>query len=442
MPGMDGFETAALIRERDRSRHTPIIFLTAFQSTEVAGLPGLRARRGRLPLQADRAGRCCGRRSRVFVELFQKTEQVKRQAAQLRREPAAGARARAGRGEAALGVRAAPRGGRPGEAGRRGAGAEGRGAGPDDRRAGPGRGAAPRRAAQQAIVAELGQRALAGDRPARAAGRGRRPAARNLGSSSAGSWSSTPEARPLALRAGVGWAARAGATAPSWRGDRVAGRLHPLADEPVVVETSAPRRGSTSRRCSASTASSAALSVVIHGRDRPFGTLGVFSREPRAFTRDDVHFLQAVANVLAAAIQRKRDEDGLAAIRDELAVQLADMTRLHALSARLSNSLELPTVLEEVLAAVTGLQGTDRGVLMLHDRERDVMIDGGQRRLHRRAARRRRRATPTLPARRAVTAVISGGHHRRGHRVGPGLRPPPGGRPAAPAAAPSAAPPC
>ena len=30
MPGMDGFETAKLIRQRQRSQHTPIIFLTAF----------------------------------------------------------------------------------------------------------------------------------------------------------------------------------------------------------------------------------------------------------------------------------------------------------------------------------------------------------------------------------------------------------------------------
>lgn len=29
MPGLDGFETAALIRARDRSRHTPVLFLTA-----------------------------------------------------------------------------------------------------------------------------------------------------------------------------------------------------------------------------------------------------------------------------------------------------------------------------------------------------------------------------------------------------------------------------
>src|SRR5574338_587504 len=30
MPGMDGLETASLIRSRERSRFTPIIFLTAF----------------------------------------------------------------------------------------------------------------------------------------------------------------------------------------------------------------------------------------------------------------------------------------------------------------------------------------------------------------------------------------------------------------------------
>jgi two-component system, sporulation sensor kinase E len=34
MPGVDGFETARLIRERERSRHTPIIFLTsAYEDT-------------------------------------------------------------------------------------------------------------------------------------------------------------------------------------------------------------------------------------------------------------------------------------------------------------------------------------------------------------------------------------------------------------------------
>src|SRR4051794_31373252 len=40
MPGMDGLETAALIRERDRSRHTPIIFLTAYEKTDVQMFKG------------------------------------------------------------------------------------------------------------------------------------------------------------------------------------------------------------------------------------------------------------------------------------------------------------------------------------------------------------------------------------------------------------------
>src|SRR5690349_12157558 len=35
MPEMNGFETAMLIRERQRSQHTPILFLTAFNKSDV-----------------------------------------------------------------------------------------------------------------------------------------------------------------------------------------------------------------------------------------------------------------------------------------------------------------------------------------------------------------------------------------------------------------------
>src|SRR5688572_15277644 len=40
MPGMDGFETAALIRERERSRLTPILFLTAADRVPEHALKG------------------------------------------------------------------------------------------------------------------------------------------------------------------------------------------------------------------------------------------------------------------------------------------------------------------------------------------------------------------------------------------------------------------
>jgi diguanylate cyclase (GGDEF)-like protein len=44
-------------------------------------------------------------------------------------------------------------------------------------------------------------------------------------------------------------------------------------------------------------------------RSRPFGVLGVHSREHRRFAADDVHFLEAVANVLATAIERRQAEE-------------------------------------------------------------------------------------------------------------------------------------
>ena len=40
MPGMSGFETATLIRGRERSQHTPIIFLTAHMADEAATIKG------------------------------------------------------------------------------------------------------------------------------------------------------------------------------------------------------------------------------------------------------------------------------------------------------------------------------------------------------------------------------------------------------------------
>ncbi len=52
-------------------------------------------------------------------------------------------------------------------------------------------------------------------------------------------------------------------------------------------------------------------SVVIHGRAEPLGMLGAYTTRQRAFTEDDAHFLQAVANVLAGAIERKRAEEAL-----------------------------------------------------------------------------------------------------------------------------------
>ncbi len=82
MEGMSGFETARLVRGRDRTRHTPIIFLTAFETPQFPIAEAYRLGavdyliRPLVPeiLRAKVAG---------FVELFRKTQQVKAQAEQL-----------------------------------------------------------------------------------------------------------------------------------------------------------------------------------------------------------------------------------------------------------------------------------------------------------------------------------------------------------------------
>jgi GAF domain-containing protein len=48
------------------------------------------------------------------------------------------------------------------------------------------------------------------------------------------------------------------------------------------------------------------MSVVIRGQERPYGVLGVHTTSRRTFTQDEAYFLQAVANIVAAAIQRQR----------------------------------------------------------------------------------------------------------------------------------------
>jgi serine phosphatase RsbU (regulator of sigma subunit) len=83
MPGIDGFETAELIRQRDRSKYTPVIFLTAFDTGDPGRFKGYAL--GAVDYLAKPIVPAVLRaKVVVFVELFRKTEQIKRQAEQLR----------------------------------------------------------------------------------------------------------------------------------------------------------------------------------------------------------------------------------------------------------------------------------------------------------------------------------------------------------------------
>ncbi len=72
--------------------------------------------------------------------------------------------------------------------------------------------------------------------------------------------------------------------------------------------------------------------------------------------RQEAEREKKIAEELAATVaERIRAEEKLAQVKDELAAGLADMTQLHRLSARLSATLEMPAVLQEVLSGVTQL---------------------------------------------------------------------------------------
>jgi two-component system, sensor histidine kinase and response regulator len=79
MPEMDGFETAALIRQRDKSRHTPILFLTAADNSQTQAVRGYAV--GAVDyLVKPVVPEFVRSKVAVFVELAKKREMLKRQA--------------------------------------------------------------------------------------------------------------------------------------------------------------------------------------------------------------------------------------------------------------------------------------------------------------------------------------------------------------------------
>ncbi len=83
MPGLDGFETARLIKERERSRFIPIIFLTA-RSRDASHVFRGYAQGAVDYVLKPFAPEILRSKVSVFVELFIKEEQLKRQEALLR----------------------------------------------------------------------------------------------------------------------------------------------------------------------------------------------------------------------------------------------------------------------------------------------------------------------------------------------------------------------
>ncbi len=158
------------------------------------------------------------------------------------------------------------------------------------------------RARQQAAVAELGQRALVGTDLGVLMDEAVGLVAQTLRVEYAKIQQVLKNGDQLLVKAGFGWQdgvvgqATAKANADSQAGYTL------LSSGPVIVEDLAEEdRFKPSELLQAHQIKSG-VSVIIHGREKPFGVLSAHTTNLRIFAEDDTHFLQTVANILATAI--------------------------------------------------------------------------------------------------------------------------------------------
>jgi signal transduction histidine kinase len=136
----------------------------------------------------------------------------------------------------------------------------------------------------------------------------------------------TSDGATLVLEAGAGWpselvgVAQTGAGAGSQSGYALS------VPDPVIVPDLRQERRFTPSPLFQDRGIVSGISVTVHDHDRPFGLLGAHACAPRGFTPDGVQFLQSIAHLLSAVLQRHRvEEDRQALLRQsQHAVQARD----------------------------------------------------------------------------------------------------------------------
>jgi diguanylate cyclase (GGDEF)-like protein/PAS domain S-box-containing protein len=208
-----------------------------------------------------------------------------------------------------------------------------------------------RSAAQQATVARLGVMAMRDGDPEKLMEEAVSLLRQTDGVDGACVWEVERDGRRLHLRAGlkgqvIGADHRVSAGRDSHAGAAVESGLHVIIDD-----WSSEKRFSMPPALRVLGVRSS-LAVVIAGKDEPFGVLDIHSTEPSRFTPQDVHFVQAAANVLADAIERHAADE---ALRHRV---------LHDSLTGLPNRISFVDSLGEALRRAT-VSGSPVGILFL-----------------------------------------------------------------------------
>src|SRR5688572_30774711 len=180
------------------------------------------------------------------------------------------------------------------------------------------------RARQQAAVADLGQRALAGLPLDELIDQAVAALRRELDTDYVSVLELTGDRLGLSIRAASGLPdGVVGGVLPPGRDELPGYTLD--SDQPLLIEDYADEVRFSPSPLQRDLGIASAVSAPIGTPGGRFGVLGASSRTPHAFTADDAHFVQAVANVIGAAAERARTDE---LVRDSEARfrELADTT--------------------------------------------------------------------------------------------------------------------
>ncbi|MEA3488847.1 MAG: PAS domain S-box protein [Candidatus Omnitrophota bacterium] len=120
-----------------------------------------------------------------------------------------------------------------------------------------------------------------------------------------------PEEKKLFLKAGVGWKKGWVGHLTMPDGIRSQGGFSLLSDKPVISEDIANEKRFSPPPLLTEHNVASGLTVVIPGKERPYGILAAHTVKKRHFSNDDANFIQTIANVLADAIELKREKEKL-----------------------------------------------------------------------------------------------------------------------------------
>ncbi|MBZ5600751.1 MAG: PAS domain S-box protein [Acidobacteriia bacterium] len=170
----------------------------------------------------------------------------------------------------------------------------------------------------QTVVAELGQEALRREPSDKVRREAVELVAKTLDVEYCKVLELLPDGKSLLLRAGVGWKTGLVGQAIASSGTDSQAGFTLLSDQPVVVEDLRTEKRFSGPPLLHDHDVVSGMSVVIPTSEGPYGVLGAHTKQRRIFSRDEVSFLQSVANILGTMIERQRAEEALQKSADEI----------------------------------------------------------------------------------------------------------------------------